>query len=218
LDNAIIELKGVSFSYNEKRQVLNNLDLSLCENERVAITGPNGSGKTTLFHLIVGLLKPQSGEIFAYGKNRNKESDFYEVRQKAGLLFQNADDQLFCATVAEDVAFGPLNLGKTHAEAREIVAATLDMLELSGYENKITYKLSGGEKRIVSLATILAMEPHTLLLDEPTTGLDDHFREKLINILKTLNKSMLVISHDKNFLSEVTDKNLRLSDGSISAN
>lgn len=216
MENALIQLKGISFSYNEKDDVLNGLEFSLKEKERIAITGSNGSGKTTLFHLIVGLLKPREGEIFAFGSKRNKESDFYEVREKAGLLFQNADDQLFCATVAEDVAFGPLNLGKTHAEAREIVAATLEMLELSGYENKITYKLSGGEKRLVSLAAVLAMEPQTLLLDEPTTGLDDHFREKLIKILNNLNKSMLVISHDKEFLSEVADKSMLLSGGKIS--
>jgi cobalt/nickel transport system ATP-binding protein len=216
LADPLIQLKGISFAYNGNNEILNGLDLSLKEDDRIAITGANGSGKTTLLHLIVGLLTPGSGEIFAYGSPRRKEADFYEVREKAGLLFQNADDQLFCSTVAEDVAFGPLNLGKTHAEARNIVAKTLEMLDLAGYEDKITYKLSGGEKRLVSLATVLAMEPQTLLLDEPTTGLDDHFMERLIKILNNLNKSMLVISHDKDFLSKVTNRSMLLVDGKIS--
>ncbi len=214
MSEPIIELKNISFSYPGKsEQALTEIDFSLSRGEKVALTGANGSGKTTMLHLIVGLLKPQSGEICAFGAKRKKEHDFFEVRAKAGLLFQNADDQLFCATVAEDVAFGPLNLGKTHAEARQIVKDTLGMLELEGYENKITNKLSGGEKRLISLATVMAMEPEALLLDEPTSGLDDHFRERLISVLGKLGKTLLVVSHDKDFLKKICDKTVILDKG-----
>ena len=117
----------------------------------MALLGPNGCGKTTLLHLIVGLLRPNAGQIEAFGRRRVAEADFHEVRRRVGLLFQDADDQLFCPTVAEDVAFGPLNLGKSRDEVRRIVAATLDSLGLAGYEHRVTYQLSGGEKRLVAL-------------------------------------------------------------------
>ena len=139
----------------------------------MALLGPNGCGKTTLLHLIVGLLRPSAGQIEAFGRQRMAEADFHEVRRRVGLLFQDADDQLFCPTVAEDVAFGPLNLGKSRDEVRRIVAGTLDSLGLAGYEHRVTYRLSGGEKRLVALATVLAMQPEVLLLDEPSGGLDD---------------------------------------------
>ena len=112
-----------------------------------------------------------------------KLSDFENIRQRIGLLFQDADDQLFNPTVLEDVAFGPLNLGKSVKEAKDIAQKTLRALGLEGFEERIIYKLSGGEKRLVSLATVMAMEPEILLLDEPTTGLDDSTKEKLIDVL-----------------------------------
>jgi cobalt/nickel transport system ATP-binding protein len=127
------------------------------------------------------------------------------VRRKIGLLFQDADDQLFSPTVLEDVAFGPLNLGMSQDEAVDIAQKTLKSLDLIGFEDRITYKLSGGEKRLVSLATILAMEPEILLLDEPTAGLDDKTKAKLIGILSNLDLSFIVISHEIDFLFEITD-------------
>ena len=167
--------------------------------------GPNGSGKTTLFHIIMGLLKHTSGSIEIFGKPVTKEKEFDEVRRKIGLLFQDADDQLFSPTVLEDVAFGPLNLGMSRDEAVDIAKKTLKSLDLIGFEDRITYKLSGGEKRLVSLATILAMEPEVLLLDEPTAGLDDKTKTKLIDILSNLDLSFILISHEIDFLFEITD-------------
>ncbi|MCK4469505.1 MAG: ABC transporter ATP-binding protein, partial [Desulfobacterales bacterium] len=142
-------------------------------------------------------------EIF--GKPVTKEKEFDEVRRKIGLLFQDADDQLFSPTVLEDVAFGPLNLGMSRDEAVDIAKRTLESLDLAGFEDRITYKLSGGEKRLVSLATILAMEPEVLLLDEPTAGLDDKTKAKLIGILSNLDLSFILISHEIDFLFEITD-------------
>jgi cobalt/nickel transport system ATP-binding protein len=132
------------------------------------------------------------------------EKDFASVRQRIGLLFQDADDQLFSPTVLEDVAFGPLNLGKTKEEAKTIAQKTLRSLGLAGFEDRVTHKLSGGEKRLVSLATVLAMEPAVLLLDEPTTGLDETTERRLVEILKGLDLSYLLVSHNMDFLVETT--------------
>lgn len=198
----ILELKDISFQYSDGRQVLQNINLDFDNGERMGLTGPNGSGKTTLFHLIMGLLQPDSGIINAFGKTCTKESDFMRVRRKIGLMFQNADDQLFCPTVEEDVAFGPLNLGKTRDEAMSIVEKTLEKVGLVGFGNRITYKLSGGEKKLVALATILAMEPEVLLLDEPFTGLDRQTSECIVNVLTSSALSYIIISHDQEFLEK----------------
>ncbi len=144
----LIKLEGISFSYPENGQVLKDLSFRLHEKERVGLIGPNGSGKTTLFHIIMGLLRPSSGEIEIFGKQVKEEKDFWPIRQKIGLLFQDADDQLFSATVLEDVAFGPLNQGKSVREAKDAAKETLNSLGLSGFEDRITYKLSGGENDV----------------------------------------------------------------------
>ena len=171
-------------------------------NQHLLIVGPRGSGKTTLFHIIMGLLKPLSGTVEVFGKTREAEADFIEVRRRMGLLFQDADDQLFSPTVLEDVAFGPLNLGQSRDEALAVARETLDFLGLNDFEDRVTYKLSGGEKRLVSLATVLAMEPEVLLLDEPSTGLDSTTKDKLVKILNTLKLSFILISHEFDFLSQ----------------
>jgi len=201
----IIDLEDVTFAYPGGPLVLKGLNMQLNRGERMGLLGDNGSGKTTLFHIIMGLLKPSRGKIAIYGRPIVKEEDFRYVRTKIGLLFQDADDQLFSPTVLEDVAFGPLNLGKTKAEAKKIALKTLDALGLSGFENRVTYKLSGGEKRLVSLATVLAMEPDALLLDEPSTGLDETTEKRLVDILKSLDISYILVSHNMDFLVETTN-------------
>jgi cobalt/nickel transport system ATP-binding protein len=131
------------------------------------------------------------------------------------MLFQDADDQLFSPTVLEDVVFGPLNLGKSPEEAVAIARNTLRFLDLSEFEDRITYKLSGGEKRLVSLATVLSMEPEVLLLDEPTSGLDEKTKTKLTQVLAELNLSYIIISHEIDFLYEMTDTILTIKEGRI---
>ena len=204
-NNLIVNLQDISFSYPDSPPVLDKLSLKFFRYDRIGLMGPNGSGKTTLFHIIMGLLKHTSGSMEIFGKPVTKEKEFDEVRRKIGLLFQDADDQLFSPTVLEDVAFGPLNLGMSRDEAVDIAQKTLKSLDLIGFEDRITYKLSGGEKRLVSLATILAMEPEVLLLDEPTAGLDDKTKAKLIGILSNLDLSFILISHEIDFLFEITD-------------
>ena len=215
MSDALVRFRGVHFSFEPERPVLCGVDFELGAGERVGLVGGNGSGKTTFLHLIVGLLRATAGEIEAFGKARRAEADFFEVRRRAGLVFQDPEDQLFCPTVAEDVAFGPLNLGKSAQETEAVVAETLGRLGLAGYGDRVTYKLSGGEKRLVSLATVLAMQPDVLLLDEPTAGLDEAAERRLLDILTALPQAMIVVSHDRPFLEPVVTRTLRARAGTL---
>jgi cobalt/nickel transport system ATP-binding protein len=215
MNEPLVEFRDVDFAYGPGRPVLSGCNFTLRAGQRVALLGPNGCGKTTLLHLMVGLRRPKSGQIEVLGRRRALEADFYEVRRRVGLLFQDADDQLFCPTVAEDVAFGPLNLGKSRHEVHSIVACTLDSLGLAGYEQRVTYHLSGGEKRLVALATVLAMQPEILLLDEPSGGLDDGATERLIGVLSRLPQAMIVVSHDRAFGDAVTTSTAELRGGRV---
>jgi cobalt/nickel transport system ATP-binding protein len=210
----MITLSDVSFRYDAK-YVLKAVNLTIKTGDRIGLIGGNGTGKTTLCHIIMGLIKPESGSVTIFGKRRQTESDFAEIRPRVGFLFQDSDDQLFCPTVLEDVAFGPLNLGKSADEAKKIVSKTLDHLNLSGFEERITYKLSGGEKRLVALATVLAMNPEVLILDEPTSGLDDDTTQRLIDILNKSSLTYLLISHDKEFTRKTSSSILTMDGGTI---
>ena len=214
-NNSLISLRGIHFGYPGRPQVLNGLDFDLFQGERVGLVAPNGSGKTTLFHVIMGLLKPARGQIRLFGSLVETEADFASARRRIGLLFQDADDQLFSPTVLEDVAFGPLNLGKSRDDAIDVARRTLAGLGLSGFEDRVTFRLSGGEKRLVSLATVLAMEPEVLLLDEPTSGLDDKTRHTLTHLIQGFELAYVVISHNVRFLAEITTKTYSMADGRV---
>jgi cobalt/nickel transport system ATP-binding protein len=215
MTDTLITLSDVEFCYSPDRPVLKGCNLRLEKGERIGLVGANGSGKTTLLHLIVGLIKPVAGSVEVFQKERREEADFFEVRRRAGLLFQDSDDQLFCPTVAEDVAFGPLNLALGRAEVRQIVSQTLAELGLAGFENRITYQLSSGEKRLAALATILAMRPEVLLLDEPTNSLDEQSTARLLEIIRRLPQAMILVSHDGDFRRQLTGKTLCLKNGHI---
>ena len=212
----MIQLRNIHFGYGS-RMILDNLNLRIQQGERLGLLGSNGCGKTTLCHIIMGLLPPKSGDVEILGKKRTKESDFSEIRGRIGFLFQDSDDQLFCPTVIEDVAFGPLNMGQSPEEAKRTVTTTLNSLKLSGFEDRITYKLSGGEKRLVSLATVLAMNPEFLILDEPTSGLDEKTTERLIETLKESGLGYMIISHDRDFIKRTVTKLIQMKDGQIQA-
>ena len=211
----LIQLEKISFIFPDGKRVLEDLDLCLHKKERLGLIGPNGSGKTTLFRLIMGLLKPTSGKLTIFGKDMVHKKDFMPVRQRIGLLFQDADDQLFSPTVLDDVAFGPLNQGKSPAEAKEISREILSSLGLEDFEDRITYKLSGGEKKLVSLATVLAMKPEILLLDEPTTGIDLKTTKKIIQMLEAIDVSSIIISHDIDFIQHTTETIYGMVNGKI---
>ncbi len=212
----IIAIHHLSFQYPQQPFILQQLDFQLFSGQKVALRGANGSGKSTLLHLLLGLLRPTAGRIEIFQQRCETEANFVKIRGRVGLLFQDADDQLFCPTVAEDVAFGALNLGKTPEQARKIVSNILGLLGLAGYESKITYKLSGGEKRLVALATVLAMQPEVLLLDEPTSGLDATTEQRVIALLAALPQAMLIVSHDLHFLQQVTQQTVNLTQGRLS--
>ena len=214
--STILSLEGLSFHYHDGPTILDELNFSLWERDHIGIAAPNGSGKSTMFHLIVGLLRPTAGRIVFNGKTVTEEADFKVLRRQVGLLFQNADDQLFFPTVIEDVAFGPLNLGKSKAEALKISHQVLERLNLSDFAERITFKLSGGEKRLVALATVLAMEPNVLLLDEPTAGLDHKTKHKLVDLLNNFTDlSYMVVSHEFDFLTETTEHIYTMENGKI---
>jgi cobalt/nickel transport system ATP-binding protein len=214
--SSVIKLEDISFAYpGSDTKVLDHLNLEIKKGERIGMMAPNGSGKTTLLHTIMGLCKPDSGTIQVFGRVLNHERDFLKVRSKIGLLFQDSDDQLFCPTVLDDVAFGPLNLGFSRDQAVDIAEKTLDRLGIPEFEQSVTHRLSGGQKRLVALASVLAMAPEVLLLDEPTAGLDHRVKAKLIDILNSLDISYFVISHEFDFVSAVTDRIYSMEDGRI---
>ncbi len=215
MSEPLIVLQDVSFSYGS-RKVLEGVNFSLRAGERIALIGDNGAGKTSFLQLMVGLHKPQSGQLFAFGRERRQEKDFRDVRARAGLLFQDSDDQLFCPTVLEDVAFGPLNLGKTQTEAVEIAHHTLQQLHLGELADRITHKLSGGEKRMVALAGVLAMQPEVLLMDEPTNGLDEKAEQRLLEHLEELTLAMVFVSHDRRVVERLATRAVILQDHRLS--
>ncbi len=193
------------------------LNFSLKQEDRIGILGPNGAGKSTMFLLAMGLLKPSGGKVFHRGRECADESGFRALRRDVGLLFQDPDDQLFCPTVAEDVAFGPRNLGLSRDEALERVDQSLDALGLGGYQKRVTYQLSGGEKRLVTLAAVLAMHPSALLLDEPSNGLDDEHTALLERHLAASGLSWAIVSHDRPFLERICTTLLKLEHGGLVA-
>ncbi len=209
-----VEVRDLTVGYHGQAPVLQNTSFSL-GNERVGLIGHNGCGKTTLLHCIMGLLRPQSGEILFKGAPMRTEKDFIVLRRGIGFVFQSADDQLFLPTVLEDVSFGPLNLGKSPQEAKELAYAALERLNLQDFAKRITHRLSGGEKKLVSLATVLAMEPEALFLDEPTNELDPHTRERLLDILRSLSQPLCIVSHDWPFLDAIADRICVIKDGQI---
>ena len=212
----VIEMSNITFAYaNQGLVILENLDFTLFAGDRIGLLAPNGSGKTTFFHVIMGLLKPSTGWIRFHGQLLRGENDFTRLRRRVGLLFQDADDQLFCPTVLEDVAFGPLNMGKSRQEAIAIARRTLAFLGLSRHEDRVTFQMSGGEKRLVSLAAVLAMEPEVLLLDEPLSGLDIQTRHILRDVLAAIDLTYVIISHEMDFLTAVTTGMVTLERGRI---
>jgi cobalt/nickel transport system ATP-binding protein len=214
-NNNVIELENIFFAYAHDREVFNGLNFRLSKGEKVGIIGHNGSGKTTMLHILMGLLRPVKGRVKLFGKPVKTENEFRAARRDAGFLFQNADDQLFCPTVLEDVAFGPLNLGKSPEEAKKMSREVLADLNLKGFEDRVTHKLSGGEKKMVALATILVMQPKVLLMDEPTSGLDAKTISRIMNILNHLDISYVIASHEYDFLSRTTTDIFRMSQGRI---
>ena len=212
----LIEISRLRFRFPEQHYLFRGLDFTLGYGEKIALCGENGAGKSTLFLNILGLLPFEDGVVRFLGKECRKPNDFVFVRANTGLLFQDPDDQLFCPSVIEDVAFGLMNQGLSQKQAQKKSEEVLERLGISHLAERVPYKLSGGEKRMASLATILAMEPDILLLDEPTTGLSERYRAVLVDALKAYDaKGMVIISHDNHFLDQMADRKVLLKNGEI---
>ena len=212
--NDLIAFENVSIE-REGAHVLRDVSFTLAAGERLAIVGANGAGKTTLLRAMVGLQPVTRGRVIAFGRERKSESDFHEVRVKAAYMFQDADDQLFCPTVVEDVAFGPLNMGLGDEQAMACARATLATLGLAHLADRLVRRLSGGEKRMVCLAGVLAMDPDVLLLDEPTNSLDADHVERLTQALQKIDKAMVIVSHDRPLLDCLATRALAMRDGRL---
>ncbi len=209
---AILALEGITFAYPERPVLFRNLCLSLRDGQQLGLHGPNGSGKTTLLRLIMGLETPRSGRIFYRGELVNSSATLHRLRCGVGLVMQNSDDQLFSATVLEDVAFGPLNLGLNRREARDRAIATLERMGLAELADRATHRLSVGEKKMVSIASVLSMQPYALLLDEPTASLDDAARRRIVDILQNEPLARIIVSHDKDFLRMTATTFIHIAD------
>ncbi len=213
MSQSAIHVSDLSFSYQDNPDILRSINLDVSQGERVGLIGPNGAGKTTLFLSICGVLKPSKGEISVLGKPV-KSGDF---NPNIGMVFQNPDDQLFCPSVAEDVAFGPQNMGlsKEKVEARTREALTqVGHLRLA---QRPPHHLSGGEKRMVSIAGVLAMKPKMIIYDEPSANLGMRSRRRVIDLLQSSNQTILISSHDLELVLEVCDRIILLDEGKIIA-
>jgi len=207
-------VSGLSFSYPDQPGVLQDVSLTVRPGERVGLVGPNGAGKTTFFLLICGVLKPGAGEIALFGRPM-KHGDF---RTEIGMVFQNPNDQLFCPSVRDDVAFGPQNLGLSKEEVEDRVQEALSTAGVWDLAARPPHHLSGGEKRMVSIAGVLAMRPQLVVYDEPSADLDIRSRRRLIRFLQASPETVLIASHDLELVLEVCDRVILMDEGCIVVN
>ena len=210
-----LDVRGLEFSYGAGSVVLKDVTFRVRPAEKVALLGSNGAGKSTLLLHLNGLLRGR-GDIRVCG-TRVEEATHGVVRAMLALVFQDPDDQLFSATVFEDVAFGPLYMGLGDDEVRERVHTALAAVGLDGFERRVPWQLSGGEKKRAAIATVLSMAPRVLALDEPTAGLDPSARRKVIGLLRSLPHAMLIATHDLEMVRELCARTLVLHTGSLVA-
>jgi len=208
-----IEVENLRFSYPDRQEVLRGISFIISPGEKAALVGPNGAGKSTLVLHLNGILRGE-GEVRVCGVPIT-QANIGQVRASVGLVFQDPDDQLFSPTVFEDVAFGPLYMGLPEEEVRERVKRALSAVGMLGFEERISHHLSGGEKKAIAIATVLAMEPEILVLDEPTAGLDPRNRRRLIHLLRDLPQTMLVSTHDILMVAELFPRTMVIDEGRI---
>ncbi|HEU5152810.1 MAG TPA: ABC transporter ATP-binding protein [Iamia sp.] len=209
-------VRDLRYAYPDGRRALDGVDLTVAPGERVAVLGPNGAGKTTLVLHLNGTLTAESGTIAVGGVTVGKAT-LRDVRRRVGLVFQDPDDQLFMPTVYDDVAFGPANLGLRHDALTARVEAALAAVGLPGVGERAPHHLSLGQKRRAAVATVLAMEPELLVLDEPTANLDPAARRELATVLTTLDLTTLVVTHDLPYALELCPRSVILAGGRVVA-
>ena len=217
----MLEVKDLKYSYNKDYQALKGVSLKVKKGEMVALLGKNGAGKSTLFLHLNGIYEPDDGKVFIDGEElKYDKKSLLKFRQKVGIVFQNPDDQIFAPTVEEDVAFGPLNLGLPMEEVQNRVEEALKRVGMSGYEKKAPHHLSGGQKKRVAIAGILAMKPEIMVLDEPTAGLDPQGVVNLSKLLDELNEegiTILISTHEVDLVPNYANRVFVLVDGLLIA-
>lgn len=212
-----IELKEIEFQYENGKKVFNNFSLNIDKDKITALTGPNGSGKTTLGKLMIGILKPKKGQVCIFNKATN-EMTLSEIGSKIGYLFQNPEKQFFTNSVYDELSFVLKTKGYEEEYIKDKVEEMLELFQLKGLEGTFPFLLSQGEKQRLAIAAILINEPQYLILDEPTTGLDNRRREILLAILKKLKDrgiGMTIISHDDEFIERIADRLIGINRGEI---
>lgn len=212
-DTPIFRVEGVSFSYHGRHRALDNVDLEVAPGEQLVLLGANGCGKSTLLKVLDGLYQPTSGRLWAFGEDVTAVADDpergRELHRRVGLVFQDADVQLFSPTVFDDVAFGPLQMGWSNEEVRRRVALALEQMNVSHLAERAPYELSGGEKKRVAIASVLSMEPDVVLLDEPTANLDPRSRAVLVDVivgLRALGKTVVMTTHELDIVPTVATR------------
>jgi cobalt/nickel transport system ATP-binding protein len=216
MSTPVIAVAGLRFAYPDGTEALAGIDLHIHAGERVAVLGPNGAGKTTMALHLNGIHRSTTGSIAVSGLAIDDDS-LTEIRRRIGLVFQDPDDQLFMPTVRDDVAFGPANLGLRGDDLEARVAGALAAVGMTELADRAPHHLSGGERRRISIATVLAMQPDLLVLDEPTSNLDPAGRRELIGLLGGLDITQLVITHDLHFALETCKRTLIMNEGRIVA-
>ena len=216
MSHHIVETRALSYAYPDGQQALQNLNFSIHHGQSVGVIGSNGAGKSTLLLHLNGVLKPTTGEI-RIGDFPVCKATLTEVRRAVGLVFQDPDDQLFMPTVYDDVAFGPINMGLPAAEVNALVVHALATVGAGYLAQRPPYRLSGGEKRAVAIAAVLAMSPSILVMDEPSAGLDPAARRRLINLLKGFNHTKIIATHDLDLVLDLCSRVLVMREGRIEA-
>lgn len=211
---ADIEFNGVFFSYQKGREVLHDIDFSVEHGKSVGLIGANGAGKSTLLKLLVGLLTGYEGKIAVMGQQVIKKN-LADIRKKTGYVFQDSESQLFMSTVYEDVAFGPRNYGYSENDVEKKVMDALQKVHMEDLKDRQIYRMSGGQKKLASIATVLSMEPDIVLFDEPSIALDPRNRRNLIGILNDMHNTKLIASHDLDMVLDTCEEIVLLSDGKI---
>ncbi len=214
-NGALLSINQLSYSYPDGHQALRGIALQIRKGEKVALVGPNGAGKSTLMMHLNGIIQGQ-GEIHVAGLSVEK-NNLPTIRAKVGMVFQNPDDQLFSPTVFEDVAFGPLHMGLTEETVYANVEHALRQVGMSQYSQRLSHHLSVGEKKRIAIATVLAMTPEILVLDEPSAGLDPRARRALISLLQGMSITMLISTHDMGLVDELLPRMIIMDQGLIVA-